>query len=133
MKGVAWSGENTLYSCGWDAQVCSHIVTGDGNATEGEPTKMEVNGDIVETAATSCVKDSLKLVQKNIVNGDSDTNIAIEQGEETWTFGLNLCPSFVVYCQNMFDIILNKLKSASESSAVYQKVVVDEKFFFYTM
>ncbi|KAL4232567.1 Methylosome protein 50 [Mactra antiquata] len=85
VQGVSWSGENTLYSCGWDARVISHNITGETvqSATEGEPTKMEVNGEVEEPAITSCLEESQKLVQKTLLNGGGDKNITNELSEQT--------------------------------------------------
>lgn len=80
MKGVSWSGENTLFTCGWDAQVCSHTIQSDTviDSSEAGPSKMEVNGEQGEPAATN-VKDITKSNQACQLNGDINTDVKVNQ------------------------------------------------------
>lgn len=77
VTGVAWSGDSTLLTCGWDARVISHTVPSilSSNNIEAEPTQMEVNGVPEEPVGNevkeeNSVKDSEKKVQINKVNGE---------------------------------------------------------------
>ncbi|XP_060582794.1 methylosome protein WDR77-like [Ruditapes philippinarum] len=76
VKGVSWSGENTLITCGWDAQVCSHTISRDNIPANSEagPTKMEVNGEQGEVT-TADVNDTEKLVTKCRMNGDGSGDV----------------------------------------------------------
>lgn len=85
VKGVSWSGETTLITCGWDAQVCAHNITGDNTVdSEAGPTKMEVNGEQGEPASVKD-KDSLNSVQKGKgqVNGDGSIDLELKQETPT--------------------------------------------------
>ncbi|XP_045196667.2 methylosome protein 50-like [Mercenaria mercenaria] len=84
VKGVSWSGENTLFTCGWDAQVCSHTISSSGIQVNNEagPTNMEVNGDQGEPG-TADVNDTQNSVTKCTVNGDGGGDLAVKQETPT--------------------------------------------------
>lgn len=48
VRGLSWSSNNKLFTCGWDSQVIAHSISevSETSKSDSEPVVMEVNGDI---------------------------------------------------------------------------------------
>lgn len=91
VQGVSWSGESTLFTCGWDARVFSHTVPSlrTSNGSEGEPIQMEVNGELEVSPempgeqGDAILKDTEKIVHKCKINGASGDHAEVNEATPT--------------------------------------------------